>query len=842
MTAGARPVATWIAWRAGSSLAMLALASCLQAASTPCGAGGLCPPDMRCGQAGSNTFCVPRSCGDHRLDPEEACDDGNNVSGDGCPADCRPPCGDGVLDPQEICDDGNTVDGDGCSADCRSLELCGNGIPDPGEQCDDGDAPLHHNCSNRCTLEIPSWTTDGVPPAGPALMAYDAARATLVVFGMPTNGSSRTFEWDGIAWQATHPAVTPLLAPSAPMVYDSERQRIVMFAFHRDELETWEWDGTSWTGRVAAASPPPSQLVDYAIAYDSARHKVVLFGGWLFPSPPVVIGSAQNRTWEWDGGTTWHEIATPVSPPARSVHAMTYDSRRGTVVLYGGRNTLGALLHDTWEYDGATWTQRASSGPPNSAYDQMVFDAARRTVVLFGGFGEAGVDAPTTAQTWEWDGNRWTMAAELPALKSRLGPGMAYDIARGRVVLFGGALYASGPQMADTWEWDGATWAQPAGRVQPGPRARHAMTLASRGTGVVMFGGVDAGGARQNDTWLWNGSSWTPAAPAQPPPARADHAIAHDDAHDRVVLFGGSDAMDRPLGDTWEWDGAGWLPRTAAVSPPARSGHAMVHDAARHQTVLIGGAAEDGLLADQWAWDGTRWTDITPAGLPPGRRDFAVAYDAARERVVLFGGRGASGLLGDLWEWDGRQWVERTLAARSGPSPRSGHALAYDPTIRAVVLFGGRDANGELDDLWAWDGASWIALPAMIPPYPPAAPPPRWRAALLYDPVRRDLMLLGGEGAAMTALGDLWFLRFGDPTVRDAACSSRFDADGDGATGCDDPDCAAVCPRCGNGTCDPGESCGVCLIDCGVCRSCGDLVCDPGETCASCPGDCGLCP
>jgi cysteine-rich repeat protein len=740
---------------------MLALAGCLQAASTPCGAGGVCPPDWRCVQAGSKALCAPRSCGDGVVDPGEACDDGNNISGDGCPADCRPPCGDGVPDPGEVCDDGNTNDGDGCSADCRSLELCGNGIPDPGEQCDDGGALLHHNCSSRCTLEIPSWTTDGVPPAGPALMAYDAARATPVVFGVPTNGNVMTFEWDGVAWQAAHPAVPLLLASfNAAMVYDAARQRVVVFGvFDPYEHDAWEWDGTSWTARVAAAAPP-AQLFDYAIAYDSARDKVVLFGGRLQPLSPDVLGGAQNRTWEWDG-TTWHEIATPVAPPARSVHAMTYDSLRGTVVLYGGQDELGRLLHDTWEYDGATWTPRASSGPPNSAYDRMVFDAARRTVVLFGGFGES-IDAPTTAQTWEWDGSRWTMAAELPALKSRMKPGMAYDLARGRVVLFGGELYFNGPLMADTWEWDGATWTQPAGRVEPGPHARHAMALASRGTGVVMFGGVDGSGARQSDTWLWNGSSWTQPA-TTPPPARADHALAYDDARDRVVLFGGSDAMDRPLGDTWEWDGAGWLP-IAAIGPPARAGHAMVHDAARHQTVLIDGAAGDLLLSDQWGWDGTRWTDITPAARPPARRDFAIAYDAARERIVLFGGRGASGLLGDLWEWDGRQWLERTPAGLPGPSPRSGHALAYDPTVRGVVLFGGSDASGKLDDLWAWDGASWIALEPMIPPYPVTAPSPRWHAAVLYDPVRRDLMLLGGEDAA-TAQGDLWFLRFGGPVT-----------------------------------------------------------------------------
>ena len=64
-------------------------------------------------------------CGDGRLVDEigEDCDDGNNIDGDGCTADCLieipPVCGDGNVDPGEDCDDGNMVSGDGCSDICE---------------------------------------------------------------------------------------------------------------------------------------------------------------------------------------------------------------------------------------------------------------------------------------------------------------------------------------------------------------------------------------------------------------------------------------------------------------------------------------------------------------------------------------------------------------------------------------------------------------------------------------------------------------------------------------------------------------------------------------------------
>lgn len=46
---------------------------------------------------------------------------------------------------------------------------------------------------------------------------------------------------------------------------------------------------------------------------------------------------------------------------------------------------------------------------------------------------------------------------------------------------------------------------------------------------------------------------------------------------------------------------------------------------------------------------------------------------------------------------------------------------------------------------------------------------------------------------------------------------------------------------CGNGICNPGETCGTCPKDCGAC-ACGDGICQAGsEDCSSCGADCGVC-
>jgi len=115
------------------------------------------------GECTMQGVCLPIGCGNGVVTPDEVCDDGNNVSGDGCSADCRSneTCGNGTVDTAagEQCDDSNTQDGDGCQHDCKQAR-CGDGVTDTiiGEECDSGaanstapDAPCRPNCQlPRC--------------------------------------------------------------------------------------------------------------------------------------------------------------------------------------------------------------------------------------------------------------------------------------------------------------------------------------------------------------------------------------------------------------------------------------------------------------------------------------------------------------------------------------------------------------------------------------------------------------------------------------------------------------------------------------------------------------------
>src|SRR2546421_8575284 len=84
--------------------------------------------------------------------------------------------------------------------------------------------------------------------------------------------------------------------------------------------------------------------------------------------------------------SSWVQLSSATSPPARSYLAMTYDPASGKIVMFGGFDGTG-YLNDTWTFDGVTWTLVATDTPPPArAAAQMAYDGVTRQVVLFGGY------------------------------------------------------------------------------------------------------------------------------------------------------------------------------------------------------------------------------------------------------------------------------------------------------------------------------------------------------------------------------------------------------------------------------------------------------------------------
>jgi hypothetical protein len=323
--------------------------------------------------------------------------------------------------------------------------------------------------------------------------------------------------------------------------------------------------------RAAAQCPPawvplypgtsPAARLGHALAYDSRRGVVVLFGGADGISNPNLFAD----TWEWDG-VHWTLRTPGTAPPARYWHVMAYDSTRGVSVLFGGM-AAGGVMPDTWEWDGTNWTQRIpTTWPPARAASGMVFDAARGVTVFFGGMSGGG---QPLNDTWEWNGANWTLRTPTTKPSARYFHAMAYDSVRHMTVLFSGM---NGE--ADTWEWNGTNWAARNPPVAPAARYGHSMAYGTQGT-TVLFGGFPFGSGDPNNVWEWNGTSWTQLALPVSATWRYLSALAYDSSRGALVMFGGAPYGSTLLDDTWELrEGAAFLAQqpvsiTAVTGLPA---------------------------------------------------------------------------------------------------------------------------------------------------------------------------------------------------------------------------------------------------------------------------------
>ncbi len=249
------------------------------------------------------------------------------------------------------------------------------------------------------------------------------------------------------------------------------------------------WDGAAWT--LLSAGGPPNRS-GMGAAYDSARERVVMFGG------KTATGQYPNETWEWSV-SGWTNVG--VGPPGRWHHGVAYDAWRQKTVMFGG-SIQGARLNQTWEWDGSTWTFMVQYGPAAREVGAFAFDTVRNRVFLYGSYMGAYPLGPLT-DMWEWDGSSWVQWAG--GSTSRLGGWMVADPGRGRLIL-GQLPYPNGVQGPyETWELDTAS-------------AGQNWTVGDPGTASVGPGAFDAarGKAVFLDLEYSPGPNYPPAITEQP--------------------------------------------------------------------------------------------------------------------------------------------------------------------------------------------------------------------------------------------------------------------------------------------------------------------------------------
>ncbi len=591
--------------------------------------------------------------------------------------------------------------------------------------------------------------------------------SSLLTLALTTVAAAQTPSWHRL------PVLTNLGQKS--LAYDAARQRMVLFecSGRAAVSRTWEWVHERWSLRHTANTPPPRD--GYAMAFDAARNRVVLFGGCTEYQYYVAPGALLADTWEYDG-VDWTQRSPIVSPPPQTGHKLVFDPANGAVLLIGGNTWPWAPTTD-WSYDGTTWTQVAASGfPPHRV--ALVADPVRSRIVAI----LPSYAVPPVLQHFEWDGASWTQQQPTALPTSREGMSLTFDASLGGAVLHGG--YSSSTTLDDRWLLLAGSW------LPLGPSgldlAGHVSVFDVAGNRTFAVGGfriiAGYGSLGHSGTHLWNGAAWSSTEQhlawdrlaslafdaatnslvgvhehrtlewhqdhwqsAPPPPALLrSNGVAYDPVRQRLVAVGVQPFL---VDAVWERTATTW----SAPIPTATTIHSNpVWHAGLGAVVALSST-------HVVAWNGTSWQSVTPLSTAGTR---TLAYDALRNELVLIEPTTSA-----TQTWNGTTWNLHAAAAL--PPARTNYSgvwsATYDASRGRVVLFGGRNpVTGPnvwnffqfFDDLWEWDGATWTQRVL------PNAPPAREGATLAFDPSSQRLLLFGGnrveQNGATLMFGDVW--------------------------------------------------------------------------------------
>jgi hypothetical protein len=320
-----------------------------------------------------------------------------------------------------------------------------------------------------------------------------------------------------------------------------------------------------------------------------------------------------------------------------------------------GTVTDGALdaSGDGLQVTARHWVNRSNPTPGKLIGARAVYDSKRGKVILYGGDRSTGIP-PTdpSAAMWAYDGTTWTSLCDPCAPGPRYAPAMAYDIARDRVVLYGG-LDTTGA-IDGLWEWDGTTWAAiTATGLQPGRRGMAQMVYDQRRHLIVMIGGGMTPTTYDATVFEYDGVVWKAFEDATVVSVIGGQGTTAlwDPLVERVEIYG--DRGDQGDSDSmFSYDGMTLRLVCTACTGVARRDASMVFDPSAGRIYVIGGyvGTQGTELAGTWVRDTTGATMVST--LPSKRDSVAVAYDAGRDVIVLYGGNGAAcgGNCDDTWE------------------------------------------------------------------------------------------------------------------------------------------------------------------------------------------------
>lgn len=266
-----------------------------------------------------------------------------------------------------------------------------------------------------------------------------------------------------------------------------------------------------------------------------------------------------------------------------------------------------------------------------------------------------------------------------------------------------------------------------------------------------------------------------PTTPAVNTTFRADSCGAA--SSDKLWVFGGSlgNNTSTVTNDLWAFEAvAGTFTQIVAHgavgAPPARARHTAAWNPLSNKLVVFGGntrGTTPTLLNDTWEFDpasGT-WANVTPVSGSPSPRQFpAMAYDPVMGGMLLFGGQTNDAApnvnSSETWLLLGGAWIQLTPA--NTPPARGQHSLMTRPDFNDCLLCGGID-NGiatpeqiRFLDVWTWNGSNWTKISDCDVLTNPTGAGTTWPHSVngnqaVYDQLRQRVVMQGGNGITVAA-------------------------------------------------------------------------------------------
>jgi cysteine-rich repeat protein len=425
-----------------------ALAACVQSSLVPCG-DLVCPVGDVCTAGGCASPADVAAC-DGLIDGT-GCRSAAGGAGTCQSGACRTGlCGNGAIDVGEVCDDGNQVSGDGCRGDCKKIEMCGDGQLDVGEQCDDG----NNNPADGCdACKRTQWMASagvgmevgatGTALANPGGVAFDGAGR--IYFADTANHRIRRIELDGsvttvagtgdpgYAGDGGHATSAELASPAAVAV-DGEG-RVFIADTDNDCIRAIDLDGT-----ISTIAGSPGVAGDGGdggaaiLAQLSSPHGVAIDG----LGRVVVADTGNNRVrrididgtissiagtgasgFSGDGGAaTSAELAAPagvaVDDLGRVLVADTGNARVRRIDTSGAISTVAGTATSGYGGDGGAATSAMLSTPVAVAVDPSgriaIADAVNQVIRLVAADGTISTIAGTGTPGYAGDGGAATSA------------------------------------------------------------------------------------------------------------------------------------------------------------------------------------------------------------------------------------------------------------------------------------------------------------------------------------------------------------------------------------------------------------------------------------------------